>query len=220
MLDCVCKHSSWKKIQSLLGVCGRVKSHHASISLKEKRILHESYHYNLGWSLPRDHYSPVVIHRFRQDFSLCFLKIPLECPVLLDWLSQNNHQNQLSTILLWERKMQIRSLHSVHDLVANSSVSIPNKINPSDQKGSLKFLSIHQVSNSVHALLRCGLWTHIIKQDTSFGSEDNPHHAHCLPKFGDILILYWGVSIPDFCYNRGDSLIPVLTSYTTNRRRE
>lgn len=109
------------------------------------------------WSLPRYHYSPTLTQPFWQGFSLCFLKMPLECPILLDWLSQTNHRISYKKYS-YERKMQIRPSRSVHDLVANSCVPIPSKINPSDQKEGLKLLSVHEASDWVHTILKCVPW--------------------------------------------------------------
>lgn len=134
-----------------------MKLHHASITLKEKRILHENSHDNLGWSLPRYHYSPTLTHPFWQGFSLCFLKMPLECPVLLDWLSRTNHWISYKQYS-YERNVQIRPSHSVHDLVANNCVPIPNKINLPGQEEGLKLLSVHETSILVHIILKFVLW--------------------------------------------------------------
>lgn len=142
------------KIWSPLIVCDLVKLHRNSISLKKKRIPHEISHNDLGWSLSRCHYFPTLTHPFWQGFSFCCLQMPLECPILLDWLSQTSHQISYKQYS-YETKMQIRPSRSVHDLVANSCVHIPNKINPSDQKEGLRLLSIHEISN---VILKCVLW--------------------------------------------------------------
>lgn len=165
------------------------KLYHVSITLKENRIHHENPHDDLGWSLPRYHYSPTLTHPFWQGFSLCFLKMPLECPILLDWLSQANHQISYKQYS-YERRMKISPSCSVHDLVANSCVSILNKFNPSEQEEGLKLLWIHEVPKWVQVILK--FWvseTQITQLATSSGGENDACPIHSLPKSGDTMIL-------------------------------
>lgn len=187
----------------------RDKLYHVSITLKENRIDHENPHDDLGWSLSRFHYSPTLTHPFWQGFSLCFLKMPPECPILLDWLSQTNHHISYKQCS-YDRRMKIRPSRSAHGLVANSCVSILNKFNPSDQEEGLELLRIHEVPKWIQVILK--YWvseTQITQLAASFGRENDPCHVHSLPNFGDTMILvYWEASVPDFCWNRGSSPTP------------
>lgn len=73
--------------------------------------------------------------------------------------------------------MKIRPSRSVHDLVANSWVSILNKFNPSDQEEGLKPFRIHEVPKWVQVILK--YWVseaQITQLATSFGRENGPCH--------------------------------------------
>lgn len=74
--------------------------------------------------------------------------------------------------------MKCRPSRSVHDLVANSCVSILNKFNPSDQEEGLKFLCIHEVPKWAQVILK--YWeseTQITQLAASFGRENDLSHS-------------------------------------------
>lgn len=96
---------------------------------------------------------PTLAHPFWQDLSLCFIKMPLESPILLSWLSQTNHQLS-SKQCFYKTKMQIKASCSVPDLVAKSCIPDLSKIHPSHWNGGLQDLS-----TSLSPVLLLSFWT-------------------------------------------------------------